>query len=99
MSARKIDGSVFSKPQKTQFLTLPANAVRVRKNGIEFRHSKPIAPWTEVNLALERPGDSKKMECQGVIVACDGDARAGYRISMLFTSLSPQARARLLAYS
>lgn len=58
-----------------------------------------MAPWTEVKLALQRPGETKKMECQGVIVACDGSARTGYRISMLFTSLSPQTKARLLAYS
>src|SRR5271156_6247418 len=100
MSARRTDASVFSKSKpQTQCLTLPANAVRVRKNGIEFRHSKPMEPWTEVKLALQRPGESKKMECQGVIVACDSDNRMGYRISMLFTSLSPQTRARLLAYS
>jgi hypothetical protein len=100
MSARRIDASVFTKtPPATQCLTLPAGAVRVRKNGIEFRHCKPMAPWTEMILALQRPGESKKMECQGVIVACDGDARQGYLISMLFTNLSPQTRARLLAYS
>jgi hypothetical protein len=100
MSARRTDSSVFTKnPPPTQCLTLPASAVRVRKNGIEFRHSKPMAPWTEMILALQRPGEEKKMECQGVIVACDGDARQGYVISMLFTSLSPQTRAGLLAYS
>jgi hypothetical protein len=100
MSARRTDASVFAKnPQPTQCLTLPANAVRVRKNGIEFRHSKPMEPWTEMILALQRPGDAKKMECQGVIVACDGDRHQGFRISMLFTNLSPQTRARLLAYS
>ena len=58
-----------------------------------------MAPWTEMILALQRPGEAKKMECQGVIVACDGDSKQGYRISMLFTNLSPQTRAQLLAYS
>src|ERR1700743_3331657 len=100
MSARRIDAGVFTKsPQSTQCLTLPASAVRVCKNRIELRHSQPMEPWTEMILALQRPGEAKKMECQGVIVACDKDRAEGYRISMLFTNLSPQTRARLLAYS
>ena len=100
MSARKIDaGSLAKTTSSTQCLTLPASAVRVRKNGIEFRHSKPMAPWTEMVLALQGPADPQKIECQGVIVACDGDRRQGYVISMLFTNLTPQTRARLLAYS
>jgi hypothetical protein len=100
MSARKIDATAFTKTNRsTQCLTLPASAVRVRKNGIEFRHSKPMEPWTEMILALEGPADPEKIECQGVIVACDGDCRQGYTICMLFTHLTPQTRARLLAYS
>jgi len=58
-----------------------------------------MTPWTEMIIALQGPGDPKKIECQGVIVACDGDRRQGYLISMLFTNLSPQTRVRLLAYS
>ena len=99
MSARKTDATAFTKTTRvTQCLTLPASAVRVRKNGIEFRHSKPMEPWTEMILALQGPGDPSKIECQGVIVACDGDTQQGYLISMLFTSLTPQTRVRLLAY-
>ncbi|HWD20685.1 MAG TPA: hypothetical protein VHB20_15560 [Verrucomicrobiae bacterium] len=100
MSARRTDSNAFIKNSKpTQCLTLSAAAVRVRKNGIEFRHNKPMEPWTEMILALQGPDDPQKIECQGVIVACDGNARQGYLISMLFTNLTPQTRVRLLAYS
>lgn len=100
MSARKIDANSFAKTDRsTQCLTLPPSAVRIRKNGIEFRHSKPIETWTEMKFALEGPGDTGKIECQGVIVACDGNQSQGYTISMLFTTLTAESRARLLAYA
>ena len=63
--------------------------------GIEFRASEPIAAWTEMTVALQRPGETKKVNCTGVIVACNGDPQSGYLMSMLFTNLSPQTQARL----
>jgi hypothetical protein len=86
-------------PTPTQCLTLPPEAVRVRKNGIEFRSKDSFQPWTEMTLSLQRPGESKKIHCTGVIVACDGNRHQGYTISMLFTNLSRQSQARLVAYS
>jgi hypothetical protein len=52
-----------------------------------------------MTLSLQRPGESKKINCTGVIVACDGNPYQGYTVSMLFTDLSRQSQARLLSYS
>jgi len=101
MSARKTtptDLLAFASAP-TQCLNLPAEAVRVRKNGIEFRSKDSFQPWTEMTLSLQRTGESKKIHCTGVIVACDGNPHQGYTVSMLFTNLSRQSQARLLGYA
>jgi hypothetical protein len=100
MSARKSDAalSVSGAPSSTECLSLPAEAVQIRKNGIEFRTHRPIAPWTEMTVSLQRPGDSRKMRCTGVIVECSGNRTEGYQISMLFTGLSRQSQVLLLGY-
>ena len=99
MSARKLhDPDIFEalsiEPQTTR-LDLPSRAVRICKNGIEFRSDSPLPAWTEMTVALEAPGDSKKVHCNGVIVACSGSRETGYNVSMLFTDLSKSAEARL----
>lgn len=101
MSARKTtSSSLMPFPSAaTQCLTLRAEAVRVRKNGIEFRSREAFQPWTEMTLSLQRNGDSKKLNCTGVIVACSGTPQQGYTISMLFTNLSRQSQVRLLGYA
>jgi hypothetical protein len=101
MSARKtaVPNAVHFPPSATQCLTLPAEAVRVSKNGIEFPSRDPIQPWTEMTLSLQRPGEAKKVGCTGVIVACNGNRHDGFAISMLFTNLSRQSQALLLAFS
>ena len=106
MSARKLEpsSSVFSEinvqARKTS-LTLPAGAVSLSKNGIEFRSPAAIAPWTEMTVDLESPRNARKIHCTGVVVACNGSRHAGYHVSMLFTGLSRQTQAQLnlLAYS
>jgi hypothetical protein len=101
MSARKTiaAGLLDFSPNPMQCLTLPAEAVRVRKNGIEFRSREAMQPWTEMTLSLQRHGEAKKINCAGVIVACNGNPREGYTVSMLFTNLSRQSQARLLGYA
>src|SRR5262249_29969459 len=98
-SARKSLETTFSASATRQTnqlcLTLPAHAVKVRKNGIEFRSFEPIETWTEMNLTLEVPGGSSKLDCTGVIVACNGNRHTGYLISMLFTNMSRAAQAQL----
>jgi hypothetical protein len=100
MSARKIELSPLGPTANTtQCLTVPASSVRIRKNGIEFRHDQPFAPWTEMTVTLQGSGLAKKVNFTGVIVACTGDRQDGYEISMLFTHVTRLSQARLLAYS
>ncbi len=100
MSARKIDNTTLElSPTPTQCLTLPANLVRIRKNGIEFHNDHRLAPWTEMTVTLQGSGLAKKVNFTGVIVACASDPRGGYGISMLFTHVTRLSQARLLAYS
>jgi hypothetical protein len=100
MSARKTDAvvSVSDDTCQTECLSLPADAVQIRKNGIEFRSHHPIPQWTEMTLSLQRHGDPRKVRCTGVIVACSGNRAAGYQISMLFTSVSRQSEVLLRGY-
>ena len=99
MSARKLSSPELLQPvivqSQTTRLNLAANAVRIRRNGIEFRSSTPIPIWTEMTMSLETPLESRKLNCTGVVVACDGDRHFGYRVSMVFTGLSRQTEARL----
>ena len=98
MSARKIANpdlfhSVAVNAQTR--LDLPAGAVRVRKNGIEFRTENAIPVWTEMTVAMQTPASSKKVNFAGVVVACSGNRLTGYMVSLLFTSVSKQAQAQL----
>ena len=98
MSARKITPSELSRPavgNSPTRLDLPARAVRVRKNGLEFRTESAIPVWTEMTVAMQTPSSTRKVNFSGVVVACSGDRLAGYMVSLLFTSVSKQAQARL----
>jgi hypothetical protein len=100
MSARKAENNTVEfSLRPTQCLTLPASSVRIRKNGIEFHNDVPLSPWTEMTVSLQGPGGAKKVNFTGVVVECAGNREAGYAISMLFTRVSRQSQARLLAYS
>jgi len=105
MSTSKFDTSgvfqpVTIKSDRTT-LNLPQAAVRIRKNGIEFRSPTPIPPWTEMTVSLESSRESSKVNCTGIVVACEGNRHAGYAVSMLLMNLSRQSQERLnlLAYS
>jgi hypothetical protein len=54
-----------------------------------------------MTVTLLSPGDTAKVHCTGVVVACDGNRHTGYAVSMLFMNLSRQAQERLsfLAFS
>ena len=86
-------------PASTRCLTLTADAVQVRKNGIEFSNSDPIPVWTEMTVSLQGPNPARKVNFTGVVVACSGNRHEGYKIAMLFTHVSRLSQARLLAYS
>jgi hypothetical protein len=99
MSARKLENAGLFQPITVQAhttrLDLPASAVRIRRNGIEFRADAAIPVWTEMTVAMQTPSDARKVNFSGVVVACSGNRHAGYTVSLLFTSLSKQAQARL----
>ena len=97
MSARKIEGSSLlgSTTQQSQCLTLPEETVHIRKSGIEFRSDQPLVPWTEMTVSLQIPRQARKVNCTGVVIACSGNRKRGYQISMVFTDLSNQSQARL----
>ena len=104
MSARKaeIAGSLHQvtlEARQTR-LSLSPDAVIVHRNGIEFRSATPFSPWAEMTMTLQSPRDGGKVHCNGVVISCTGNKHAGYHVSMVFTSLSKQAQARLtsLAY-
>ncbi len=94
-----VSDQVGMSPGSTQCLTLPTHAVSVRKSGIEFRHSGPIPTMTEMTVSLQGPNPARKVNFNGVVVGCSGNAREGYLISMLFTHVSRLSQARLLGYS
>jgi hypothetical protein len=101
MSARKLVNSSFLIPftvqAQTTRLELSSNAVRIRKNGIEFQSETAFDTWTEMTVDLETPLSARKLQCTGVVVDCQGNRHQGYRVSMIFIDLSPQSQARLEA--
>src|SRR5213082_2719611 len=105
MSARKVDvtpslGRVTVEARQTR-LSLSPDAVVIHPNGIEFRSDTPFSNWTEMTLTLQSPWDDGRVNCTGVVISCTGNKHTGYRVSMVFTSLTKQAQARLsqMAYS
>jgi hypothetical protein len=99
MSARKIEnpGSVqdVSVEARQSRLTLSPGSVIIHKSGLEFRSPTAFAPWTEMTLNLQSSRDNGKVNCSGVVISCTGNRHAGYHVSMVFTSVSKQAQARL----
>ena len=82
-------------------LTLSPDSVVIHRNGIEFRSAAPFSEWAEMTLTMQSPGDGGRLHCTGVVIACTGNRHTGYHVSMVFTSLSKQAQARLttMAYA
>lgn len=99
MSARSIENTdplqqVTVEARQTR-LNLSPGSVIIHKNGIEFRSSTPFAAWTEMTMTLQSPADDGRINCSGVVISCTGNKHAGYQVSMVFTSVSKGAQARL----
>ena len=100
MSARKI-GSIDSPKHQVTIggrqsrLELSMDAVAIHKSGIEFRSPSPFDEWTEMTVELQSPHDGGKLQCSGVVIACSGNKHAGYRVSMVFTSMTDRAQTQL----
>jgi PilZ domain len=105
MSASRIDTSsafqTFIVEAGRTTINLAQDAVRIRRNGIEFRCPTPIPVWAEMTVTLESVGEGKRVNCTGIVVACEGNRHRGYSVSMLFMNLSRQSQERLnsLAYA
>lgn len=99
MSARKTSINGFATENVTiqareARLTLSEDSVVIHRGGIEFRSPTSFATWTEMTLAL-RTRENGVINCNGVVISCSGNKHTGYHVSMVFTSLSKQAQARL----
>lgn len=77
-------------------LTLAPESVVIHKSGIEFRSPRPFSSWTEMTVTLQSP-ENGSVSCSGVVVDCTGNKHMGYRVSMVFTGMTPQAELRLAA--
>jgi hypothetical protein len=99
MSARKISISSFTQPVTVEApqtrLELSADKVVIHKGGVEFRSPTSFNPWSEMTVSLLSPRDGGKLNCSGVVIACDGNKHTGFNVSLIFTSLSRSAQARL----
>ena len=88
MSARKIGNTASFQPSgvatPTTQLDLPADAVHVRKNGIEFRSVTPFPVWAEMTVAMQTPQSAKKVNFTGVVPV--GDAFQRIVRSSFFTT-------------
>lgn len=64
-----------------------------------FHSERRLAPWTEVEVEVEAPGDGQKrrtIRCAGIVVQCEPSHRhAGYDITLLFLELNKRALADL----
>jgi hypothetical protein len=92
-------GPVTIQGRATRQLNLAENAVSIRKNGIEFKTDAALPLFTEVSITLQAPLSPKKVQCNGVVVACAGNRHEGYRASVLFLNLSPAVQERLAAFA
>jgi hypothetical protein len=98
MSARKISHNTdqpLTINSRQVSLTLSPGAVSIHKGGIEFRSATAFPNWVEMTVSLKSPADGTAVNCTGVVVDCLGNKHEGYHVSMVFTSLSKQAEARL----
>lgn len=88
-------GNSVSVAGREAALALSADKVSVHKSGIEFRSPTAFTEWSEMTVTLQSPRDGSKLSCHGVVVACAGNKHTGYNVSMLFTSMTPQAERQL----
>ncbi|MGC3958797.1 MAG: hypothetical protein QM813_12920 [Verrucomicrobiota bacterium] len=98
MSARKIsnhNSTDLTVNSRKASLTLSPEAVSIHKGGIEFRSQTSFPNWVEMTVSLKSPVDDMVVNCTGVVVDCIGNKHEGYHVSMVFTSMSKQAEARL----
>jgi len=106
MSAKKVGslgslGNSVNVVGREAALALLADKVSVHKSGIEFCSPTPFHEWSEMTVSLQSPLDGSRVSCHGVVVGCAGSKHSGYHVSMLFTSMTPEAekQVRVMARS
>lgn len=100
MSAKQIRslgsyGHSVSVSGREATLNLSAEQVTVHRNGIEFHSSAPFKEWSEMTVTLRSVLKGGGFSCHGIVVGCVGNKHSGFTVSMLFTSLTPQAQKEL----
>lgn len=101
MAASRLDPTslspsvIIDTPQRR--FSLPASAIRLRSNGVEFLSPECFPVWAEMTVSLQPPGTPGRIRATGVVVACDGNRHQGYSVSLLFLNLSRVSQERLRA--
>lgn len=90
---------VFPDPEANAGTALLLNhaEVVVRENGLLFLSDRPLALWTEVQVALHAPAASTAVHSRGVVVECSGTRQTGYTIALWLLQLPAAVRRQLEA--
>jgi hypothetical protein len=70
--------------------------VRIQRSGIEFKSREPIPEWTELALEFDPTHDAERINCTGVVVACNPDSDKGYLVLVTFINPPKQATSNLM---
>ena len=77
------------------YLSLPAQAVHLRTNGIEFLHHRELPVWNELTVEILSPVKSDTARCQGLVIGCCGNRHNGYVISIVFSDRATGLESRI----
>lgn len=73
-------------------LVLSQSELVFRNNGLEFLSERPLALWSEVQVAIHSPSAAEPVRGSGVVVDCSGSRHTGYVIALLLLDLPATAR-------
>ena len=74
------------------------------EKGLTFRSTTRLATWTEVDVELELPAESRlrcrRIHCNGVVVECrPANPDPGYDVTLLFLELGKRTHCELSRFS
>lgn len=78
-------------------LWLNHSDVVVRESGLLFLSDRPLALWTEVQVAVHTPAAGQPIHSRGVVVECTGTEQTGYAIALWLLNGPAAARRQLAA--
>ena len=82
-------------PRRQTDLSLPAQAVHLRSNGIEFLSTEEIPVYKELLVDIHCPDRKGTVQCQGMVARCVGNRHNGYVVCIYFTSMAPEMMSRI----